>query len=206
MKTAMKALATLAISLGSVEASAIVVDKLDCSLLITDNATGESARSDQQINLIRESSLDSGGKTAIKLATNSKGSMATKFVGQGYYMYAEVSFNFNHAFRIDEHGQRDGRQYSCVPVNAGWCAPTNGPCAAMSVTCRMPGDPFDDVNGWKKTGVIVGTDIPQFDIESAASFSGDVKDQHGVVRGSSKLQCKYLGTKYDVPADETGGN
>lgn len=179
-------------------AQAMVVDKFDCSLSLTELESGKVTTSRQSVRLVRGRFETELPNTAM---TVDSGNLSVEVKDGNRTILAKASLFFFHAVRFDASGRTviDSRQQSCPYVTGGVCE-KDVPCPLLGLSCDATRDPFDAATGWQKVKLIDNTQIPEFDARSVNSLKYDILDVNANKVASTNLKCTYLGTNYDAPS------
>jgi hypothetical protein len=175
-------------------AHALVADKFDCVLELSDAASGATAKTDKQFFVARLPLSSSpapdvrltAGQTTERLLLD----LPTASFG------ANLNFYYKHALRIDANGKPlEARQLTCVGLTGDFCAKGKTGlqiCSEASVACIEPPNPFDVKNGWSMTTLFDG--VPAFNEQKLGAKATLITDGAGKMVGTVTLNCQFLGT------------
>lgn len=187
----------LALVFGGVDASAMVVDRLNCESKLTDTVTGESVESKQDVNLIRKVSTTT---PADRVITEARSELRLDLKTNAYTLNAGMDLSVYHGVLLDHSGKViDSRQSICSAERTGFCE--NGPqgeCELAAQLCARPSDPFGSIDGWQHVGVFENSITPEFVGQNITFRESYIVDFDGNIRGKYQLTCSYLGTDFDA--------
>lgn len=186
---ALFSLLALSLTIGFASVSkAVVVDRLQCKMKISDSAFGESSDQEQELNIPRLP-----GKTGFDYETSdANAKMEVKFHNDRGEIYrAQLLIHYRHAFKKDAQGKTlEARQTHCIGLTGEYRDPRGN--TGSSFPCSNNSDPFSPLSGWKNVAIAEG--IPAFNEDALELYSIAILDYKGGVAGTAAASCKFLST------------
>jgi hypothetical protein len=185
--------------LGASTSHAVVADHFTCTTKITDYPSATVSSQTQDFSVLRLPS--SGGTTKPYDETMGSTRFKMKVDAKHGSLFVNLNMYYKHASRqLPGATGLEARQFMCMGIAAGYCKKHSADSDGVQlcnddgqVACMEKFNPFDPVDGWKKTAVNGKT--PVFDDSEIAPASAEMSDPDtNELLHRIEVNCKFLGT------------